>query len=387
MVDSIRMLAGSSNKDISQNNETSSDVQSRSSPTLSVLKRNYVLNDSNALKKKLKNESRSEPYNLGTEARDGSNMVIQMKTTFFEHTKAEFLKDLLQNADIEKVDNAIGAKVTSNSGEAFVEFSVDVFFRFNGSTFVVKLTAYTTSCRLMIQGERTKLGNKFLSRYFVDHFLLPWCQAAYSNKTYNEEALLDAIHTEIKRLDLLKLEAKKAAGSRNKLPSVASSEVKCVARGCKYTGINSGNKSAVGTCCKCGCFEHYECSKTKQEDREQIVIGRMQYFCSQCFMRNPSSVAFERPLHTLAITNMSEPSFPCDQCQTTEKNEEDLKKHKINNHSLNCSKCTFTCTSEEELNVHIVSLEGENVDTDKNTCDEGTSKTQAEVQVDEISTD
>ena len=75
MVDSIKMLAGSSNKDISQNNETSSDVQSRSSPILSVLKRNYVLNDSNALKKKLKNESRSEPYNLGTEARDGSNMV------------------------------------------------------------------------------------------------------------------------------------------------------------------------------------------------------------------------------------------------------------------------------------------------------------------------
>ena len=49
-----------------------------------VLQRNYILNDSSALKKKKRNETRKEAYNLGTEARDGSNMVIQVKTSFFE---------------------------------------------------------------------------------------------------------------------------------------------------------------------------------------------------------------------------------------------------------------------------------------------------------------
>ena len=47
-----------------------------------VVQRNYVLNDSTALKKKLRQENRKEPFSLGTEARDGSNMVVQMKTSF-----------------------------------------------------------------------------------------------------------------------------------------------------------------------------------------------------------------------------------------------------------------------------------------------------------------
>ena len=46
-----------------------------------VVQRNYVLNDTAALKKKKRHETRKEPYNLGMEARDGSNMVIQMKTS------------------------------------------------------------------------------------------------------------------------------------------------------------------------------------------------------------------------------------------------------------------------------------------------------------------
>ena len=75
-----------------------------------VIEKNYVLNDSSALKKKKRNECRKEPFNLGTEARDGSNMVIQMKTSFFEHVKAQFINDLLKIEDIEKVENAIGAK-------------------------------------------------------------------------------------------------------------------------------------------------------------------------------------------------------------------------------------------------------------------------------------
>ena len=91
-----------------------------------VVQRNYVLNDVAALRKKKKHETRKEPYNLGTEARDGSNMVIQMKTSFFEHVKAEFIKDLVCMEGIELVENALGAKAsTESSGEAFVEYLLD----------------------------------------------------------------------------------------------------------------------------------------------------------------------------------------------------------------------------------------------------------------------
>ena len=266
-----------------------------------VVQRNYVLNDRTALKKKMGHEGRKEPYNLGTEARDGSNMVVQMRTSFFEYVKAEYIKDLVSLDGIVQVENALGAKAsTEHSGDAYVEYSLDVSFKLEDKVHTIKLTAYTTSCRIMFQpvGEpgqpKVCLGNKSIPRYFVDTFFLPWCQMAYAKKSYNEEEMIEAIRNEIRRLDLLKLEGKKNGKSiRGRLASVPSSEVRCVARGCKYTGLNSSNKSAVGLCAKCGCFEHFECSKTKQEGREDILKGGLKYFCSLCFSKNPSMVAFD----------------------------------------------------------------------------------------------
>ena len=82
-----------------------------------VCQRNYVLNDSNALKKKVKNEKRTEPFNLGTEARNGANMVVQMKTSFFEHFKSNFINDIVKKGDIENVENALGTKVNAGTLE------------------------------------------------------------------------------------------------------------------------------------------------------------------------------------------------------------------------------------------------------------------------------
>ena len=297
-----------------------------------IQKRNYVLNDVNALKKKVKHESRTEPFTSGNDARDGSNVVIAMKTSFFEYTKSKFLNDLLENPGIVKVDNALGSKVaSSNSKEAFVEYSVDITFSYQNDQFVVKLTAYTTSCQVMVQpvGERVKLGSRTIPRYFVDTFILPWCETAYANKPYNENEIIDALHEEIKRLDLIKLSTKKHGGTRTRLPSVSTSESRCVAKGCKYSGINSNNKSAVGVCSKCGCFEHYECSKTRQEDREEIAKGNMKYFCSSCFRKNPSMVAFEIPsrAYSLSLNKEDVPvvEFPCNECQIVFSSESSLK--------------------------------------------------------------
>ena len=86
-----------------------------------VIQKSYVLNDSGALKKKVRNEKRKEPFDQGTEARDGSNMVVLLKTSFFEHVKANFVNEVEKKEGIEIVQNAIGTKAcTENSGEAFV---------------------------------------------------------------------------------------------------------------------------------------------------------------------------------------------------------------------------------------------------------------------------
>ena len=57
---------------------------------------------------------------MGVEARDGSNMVIQMKTSFFEHVKNNFVNELMKMEGVERVKNAVAAKAaTESSGEAF----------------------------------------------------------------------------------------------------------------------------------------------------------------------------------------------------------------------------------------------------------------------------
>ena len=148
-----------------------------------VIQRNYLLTDSNALKKKVKHETQNEPFNLGT---DGSNMVIEMNISFFEQFKGLFINDLVGMDDIVKVDNAPGSKVaTGNSAEAFVEYSMDITSKFQDKSNATKLTAYTTTCRIMFQlvGEKVKLGTKSIPRQFVDTFVLPWCEDAYVKKT------------------------------------------------------------------------------------------------------------------------------------------------------------------------------------------------------------
>ena len=144
-----------------------------------VVHKTYVLNDTSALKKKMRHEDRKEVYNLGVEARDGSNMVIETRTSFFEHIKAQFIDDLLRVEGIETVDNALAAKAaTENSGGAIVEYSLDITFKVKDEMFTIKITAYTTSCRLMFQPvggnpqTRIQPGSKSIPRYFVDTFFL-----------------------------------------------------------------------------------------------------------------------------------------------------------------------------------------------------------------------
>ena len=138
-----------------------------------VVQRNYVLNDTAAMKKKLKNEmNKKEPYDKGVDAKDGSNVVLFLKTSLFEYVKSQMMQDLLKMDEVRKIDNAVGIKVKSaNSGDGFIEFALDVTFEVYKSFYTVKFTAYATTCKIMIQpiGEKPKsldsLGKKTVSRY------------------------------------------------------------------------------------------------------------------------------------------------------------------------------------------------------------------------------
>ena len=346
-----------------------------------VIEKDYTLNDTAALKKKIRNESRKEAFNLGIEARDGSNMVIEMKTSFFEHVKGNFINDMFQNKDIQSVENAIGVKAaTENNGGAFVEYQVDISFKVQDKAHTVKLTAYTTTCRIMFQpvdenNQRyNHLGNKFVPRYFVDTFFLPWCEDAYSKKNYNEKALMEAVKNEVKRLDMMKMEAKKGNQTKTRLASIATTEARCVASGCKYTGLNSNNKSAVGVCAKCGGFEHFECSRTKQDEREEIQRGKLKYFCSICFGKNPSLIAFENrsiegPKGTTAAIIQSTSStraslttpvhivpkivIRCGSCAFETESADELTEHEGEKHKYQCGECDEEFSSNSLKEEHI----------------------------------
>ena len=324
---------------------------------------NYTLNDTAALKKKLRHETnRKEPFTNGSDAKDGSNVVILLKTSFFEHMKMTYLKDLSVMAGITEITNALATKASTNmSGDAFVEYALDVRFIVSGHNHGVKLTAYPTTCKVMIQplekvGFHQHLNNRSVTRYFTDVFLLPWCENAASKKKYNDKDLTEALKAKIVELDLQKV---KTSSVRNRLSSAtATHEAKCVAKACKYNGLNLNNKLAVGVCSKCGLFEHFECSKTKQEDRELILKGQLSYYCSDCFIKNPTSIAFQVK-KTSPDTQASAPvtsagiAIKCSHCDYETGIKEDLITHSKNLHGFVCNICNVTTATRELLEEHM----------------------------------
>jgi uncharacterized C2H2 Zn-finger protein len=273
------------------------------------------------------------------------------------------------------IENAVGTKVqTGNSGQAFVEYAMDIKFKVDETIHAVKFTAYATTCKIMIQplGEKSKtmesLDQKSLSRYFADTFFFPWCEVAYTNKLYDEKELMDALRNELARLDLLKVDARKGNVARGRLSSLPPPNVKCVAKTCKYTGLNSNNKLAVGVCSKCRYYEHFECSKTKPEDRELILRGEHKYFCSICFSKNPTLVAFEgiksaasttRSIQLTSSTTATpiaieaSVTFKCEVCKYETKDQEAYNIHTKESHSFVCETCKENLTSKADLVKHI----------------------------------
>ena len=380
--------------------ETRND-NGKSDASVKIIQRNYTLNDVGALKKKLKHElTRKQDYCLSKEAKNVANVVVQMRTSFFEFTKSKFVH-LRENSEILDIKNIQSAKApTDTSGDAFVEYSVEIVFKADPNVFTIKLTAYTTTCQLMLQpvgeknGVKTDLGNRGSPRYFVDVFLFPWCQEVIDTKKFDEKissTLIKALWDEVKRLESLK--------SKNKNSKHVNSngdvlDVKCVSKHCTFQGLNPNNKAAVGNCFQCGGFEHFTCAKIKAGHKEDVLNGLMKFYCSDCFTRN--SLTEERPRGRLdslpilsqgylpknskmqdlkAITYVGDKSaaqantttemenesiihidaevhIRCDHCEFAG-TPNDLKAHNKKKHELDCPHCAKKWISQELLDIHL----------------------------------
>ena len=65
--------------------------------------------------------ARKEFYTLGTEAKNGANMKVLTRTSFFEFTKARFVSEIQELEEIIAVENHAKVKVnTETQGGAYV---------------------------------------------------------------------------------------------------------------------------------------------------------------------------------------------------------------------------------------------------------------------------
>ena len=105
----------------------------------------------------------------------------------------------------------------------------------------------------------------------------------------------------------------------------------------------------------------------------QIITGKQKYFCSICFISNPSSIAFDAKKFnnssissgsTLQITAttraISIPTpivpvikFACTNCDFVTETNENLTQHEKDKHWFKCTDCNKVFTSEDEKLTHV----------------------------------
>ena len=77
-----------------------------------IIKKDYILNDLEAIKKKMDNEHLSPEIQITSEAAGGSNTVVSMKTSLFEYSKCYLMEALKQ-------DSSNGFEQLAGQGRSF----------------------------------------------------------------------------------------------------------------------------------------------------------------------------------------------------------------------------------------------------------------------------
>ena len=104
---------------------------------------------------------------------------VDLKTSLFESVKHNLIQVLNTDPDVEKAATTRVTKANSNSGAAEVEYMAEVVFIKGGNKHEVVLKCFTTKCRMQIQKKGKhmkfpKLGSKFVLKYFMDFYIIPF---------------------------------------------------------------------------------------------------------------------------------------------------------------------------------------------------------------------
>ena len=146
-----------------------------------VVKRTYVLNELEAMKKKLSFQQRSPAISIDGEAKNGVTINVLVKTSLFEYTKAKLINALEDDPEVVETKQTVVATATSkHSGVADVEYQLECVYKACGNELKVKITCYTTTCDIHITNMGGKsevksyLGNKYNARYFAERIIQPY---------------------------------------------------------------------------------------------------------------------------------------------------------------------------------------------------------------------
>ena len=135
-------------------------------------------------------------------------------------------------------------------------------------------------------------------------------------------------------------------------------------------------------------FEHFGCVKIKPDYKEDVLKGRMKYYCSECFSKNPSMISTDNPkgrprLNSLPLLGQGYlfrvtpttiatviPSdstgvqqiqdkreitavLNCENCDFEIRDQTDLTNHMENNHKFICNQCEVHTKTRIKMEEHI----------------------------------
>ena len=186
------------------------NVEVIKSATKKVIKKDYILNELDAMKKKLNFQYRDPAISIEGEAKNGATININLKTSLFEYAKAKLITAF--NADsniVETIQTATATATSKYSGNADVEYQLETVYKANEHQHKVKITCYTTTCKITVTNMEGKsepkiyLDNKCNARYFAECFLEPFLKKALTDFPNLDDKFLPMIRNEIDRLQNL----------------------------------------------------------------------------------------------------------------------------------------------------------------------------------------
>ena len=105
------------------------NVEVIKSATKKVIKKDYILNELDAMKKKLNFQYRDPAMSIEGEAKHGAAININLKTSLFEYAKAKLITAF--NADsniVETIQTATATATAKHSGDADAEYQLETVY-------------------------------------------------------------------------------------------------------------------------------------------------------------------------------------------------------------------------------------------------------------------